>query len=113
MISRPQVRILVATDVASRGLDIPTVDYVINHDVPSVSKNYVHRVGRTARAGRSGTAFTLVSPHDVALVKAIEALTQTQLKEHDEVDDEHVAEILTQVVHMIMKIFPHRSSIHQ
>ena len=98
---RPQVRILVATDVASRGLDIPTVDYVINHDVPSVSKNYVHRVGRTARAGRSGTAFTLVSPHDVALVKAIEALTQTRLKEHDEVDDEHVAEILTQVYHMI------------
>jgi len=92
-----QVRILVATDVASRGLDIPTVDFVINHDVPSVSKNYVHRVGRTARAGRSGTAFTLVSPHDVALVKAIEALTKTELKEHEEVDDEHVAEILTQV----------------
>ena len=108
-----QVRILVATDVASRGLDIPTVDYVINHDVPSVSKNYVHRVGRTARAGRSGTAFTLVSPHDVALVKAIEALTQTRMKEHDEVDDEHVAEILTQVVHMIMKIFPYQSSISQ
>ena len=101
MISRTQVRILVATDVASRGLDIPTVDYVINHDVPSVSKNYVHRVGRTARAGRSGTAFTLVSPHDVALVRAIEALTQTRLKEHDEVDDEHVAEILTQVGDMI------------
>ena len=97
-----QVRILVATDVASRGLDIPTVDYVINHDVPSVSKNYVHRVGRTARAGRSGTAFTLVSPHDVALVRAIEALTQTRLKEHDEVDDEHVAEILTQVGDLII-----------
>lgn len=62
-----------------------------------MSKNYVHRVGRTARAGRSGTAFTLVSPHDVALVKAIEALTKTELKEHEEVDDEHVAEILTQV----------------
>ena len=83
--------------MASRGLDIPTVDFVINHDVPSVSKNYVHRVGRTARAGRSGTAFTLVSPHDVALVQAIEALTKTKLKEHEEVDDEHVAEILTQV----------------
>ena len=97
--------------MASRGLDIPTVDYVINHDVPSVSKNYVHRVGRTARAGRSGTAFTLVSPHDVALVRAIEALTQTRLKEHDEVDDEHVAEILMQVVHVIMKIFPYHNSI--
>ena len=91
-----QVRILVATDVASRGLDIPSVDFVINHDVPSVSKNYVHRVGRTARAGRRGTAFTLVSPHDVTLVHAIEALTKTKLEEH-EVDDEHVAEILAQV----------------
>ena len=49
------------------------------------------------RAGRSGTAFTLVSPHDVALVEAIEALTKTKLREHEDVDDEHVAEILTQV----------------
>ena len=49
------------------------------------------------RAGRSGTAFTLVSPHDVALVEAIEALTKTKLREHEEVDDQHVAEILTQV----------------
>ena len=98
-----QVRILVATDVASRGLDIPTVDYVINHDVPSVSKNYVHRVGRTARAGRRGTAFTLVSPHDVALVEAIEALTKTKLSEHEGVDDEHVAEILTQVRALLLE----------
>ena len=90
------VRILVATDVASRGLDIPTVEFVINHDVPSVSKNYVHRVGRTARAGRRGMAVTLITPADVKLVKAIEVLIDKELEELA-VKDDQVAEILTQV----------------
>eukprot|EP00916_Digyalum_oweni_P012585 GHVL01020791.1.p1 GENE.GHVL01020791.1~~GHVL01020791.1.p1 ORF type:complete len:206 (-),score=28.83 GHVL01020791.1:96-713(-) len=58
-------QILVATDVASRGLDIPKVDAVINVSVPRYRENYVHRIGRTARAGRQGLSITLVTPREV------------------------------------------------
>ncbi|ESO89083.1 hypothetical protein LOTGIDRAFT_229010 [Lottia gigantea] len=71
--------IIMATDVASRGLDIPHVDVVINFDIPTHSKDYIHRVGRTARAGRSGKAITFVSQYDVELYQRIEHLISKKL----------------------------------
>jgi ATP-dependent RNA helicase RhlE len=68
------VRILVATDVAARGLDIPCVSHVINYEVPNDPQNYVHRIGRTARAGNSGQALTLISPREHFAWEAIERL---------------------------------------
>ncbi|XP_040076352.1 probable ATP-dependent RNA helicase DDX47 [Ixodes scapularis] len=71
--------ILIATDVASRGLDIPHVDCVVNFDIPTHSKDYIHRVGRTARAGRSGKAITFVTQYDVELYQRIEHLIGKKL----------------------------------
>jgi ATP-dependent RNA helicase DDX49/DBP8 len=77
-------RILVATDVAARGLDIPEVGLVINYDAPRDPDDYIHRVGRTARAGRAGVAVTLVGQRDVELVLAIEARVGGKLAEYEE-----------------------------
>ncbi|KAL8745715.1 MAG: hypothetical protein Q9190_002186 [Brigantiaea leucoxantha] len=82
------VRILVATDVASRGLDIPSVDVVINYDLPPDSKTYVHRVGRTARAGKSGKALSFVTQYDVEIWQRIEGALGSKLEEYKTAKDE-------------------------
>ncbi len=74
------INILVATDVAARGIDIPDVTHVYNYDLPAVADAYVHRIGRTARAGRKGSALAFCAPDDVQLLRAIEKLTGTQLE---------------------------------
>uniref|UniRef100_A0A8C6PMS9 RNA helicase n=1 Tax=Nothobranchius furzeri TaxID=105023 RepID=A0A8C6PMS9_NOTFU len=89
-------KILIATDVAARGLDIPTVQVVINHNTPGLPKIYIHRVGRTARAGRNGVSITLVTQYDIHLVHAIEEQTNTKLKDYP-VKEKDVLKILTQV----------------
>lgn len=77
-------RVLVATDVASRGLDIPEVDLVINYDLPRNPDDYIHRVGRTARAGKKGEAITLVGQRDVQLFLAIEGRVGVRMEAYEE-----------------------------
>jgi ATP-dependent RNA helicase DDX47/RRP3 len=80
--------ILVATDVAARGLDIPSVDLVLNFDLPGDSKTYIHRVGRTARAGKAGHAISLVTQYDVEVWLRIEAAMGKKLEEYPVEKDE-------------------------
>mmetsp|Transcript_3181 Transcript_3181/g.7027 ORF Transcript_3181/g.7027 Transcript_3181/m.7027 type:complete len:656 (+) Transcript_3181:97-2064(+) len=89
-----RVRVLVATDVASRGLDVPEVDLVINAELPRRAVDYVHRVGRTARAGRRGRAISLVGERDVDLVHEAERISGRKLEKCEEVTDDMAVRLL-------------------
>jgi ATP-dependent RNA helicase DeaD len=75
--------ILIATDVAARGLDVPRISHVINYDVPYDTETYVHRIGRTARAGREGDAILFVSPREKRMLRSIEKATRIKIERMD------------------------------
>ncbi|HGM5581666.1 TPA: DEAD/DEAH box helicase [Pseudomonas putida] len=77
------VRVLVATDIAARGLDIDQLPHVVNFELPNVEEDYVHRIGRTGRAGRSGEAISLVAPDEEKLLKSIERVTRQKIPDGD------------------------------
>ena len=69
-----KVRVLVATDIAQRGLDVTGISHVINYDVPQQPEDYVHRIGRTGRAATTGDAYTFMAPDEIAMVRSIERI---------------------------------------
>jgi len=79
---RGDVRVLVATDVAARGIDVASITHVINYDLPKAAEDYVHRIGRTGRAGASGTAISFAAPDDTRQVQQIERYTGRPIERH-------------------------------
>lgn len=97
-----QLDILVATDVAARGLDVERVSHVLNYDIPYDTESYVHRIGRTGRAGRSGEAILFVTPREKGMLRAIERATrqpilEMQLPSVDAVNDKRVTKFLGRI----------------
>lgn len=105
-LKKKQIDILVATDVAARGIDVERISHVINYDIPYDTEAYVHRIGRTGRAGRTGKAILFVAPRERRLLRAIEnatkqAITPMELPTRQQVNEKRVAdfnEVLTKVV---------------
>jgi len=98
--------IVVATDVAARGLDVPRITHVINYDVPYDTEAYVHRIGRTGRAGRAGVAILFVSPREMRMLKAIERATRqpiepVQLPTRGEVAERRVVQFKQQIMDVL------------
>jgi ATP-dependent RNA helicase RhlE len=90
-------RVLVATDIAARGIDIEALGHVVNFDVPAVPDDYIHRVGRTARAGSTGEAFTFAAPEDAAAVRAIERAIGKALPRVTLPDFDYAAKLATRL----------------
>jgi len=101
-----QLDIVVATDVAARGIDVPRISHVINYDIPYDTEAYVHRIGRTGRAGRTGTAILFVAPREKRMLRVIEQATRQpieamQLPSPEAVADRRVAQFKQQVVDVL------------
>jgi ATP-dependent RNA helicase RhlE len=77
-----QVKVLVATDIVARGIDVPGITHIINYDLPDEPENYVHRIGRTGRNGAEGIAITLCAPDEVKKLRAVEKVTRQPLLPH-------------------------------
>ncbi|OYV30777.1 MAG: ATP-dependent RNA helicase [Thiomonas sp. 20-64-9] len=97
-----QLDILVATDVAARGLDVERISHVVNYDIPTDTESYVHRIGRTGRAGRSGDAILFVTPRERHLLRAIERatrqpITQMQLPSTEAVNDSRISRFMERI----------------
>jgi ATP-dependent RNA helicase DDX49/DBP8 len=90
------VPVLISTDVGSRGLDIPTVQVVINYELPADPADYVHRIGRTARAGKHGFALSFITEKDIEIIKTIEAKIDKTLTEYP-VSENKALELINQV----------------
>ncbi|MFP3458215.1 helicase-related protein, partial [Psychrobacter sp. SIMBA_152] len=75
-----KTRILVATDVAARGIDVADISHVINFDMPRTADVYVHRIGRTGRAGKKGIAISLIEAHDIGILYKVERYIEQKLK---------------------------------
>lgn len=86
------IELLIATDVAARGIDVENVSHVINYDIPQDPESYVHRIGRTGRAGRKGLALTLITPREIKQLRAIEAIIKHPLKPKDLPSIEEITE---------------------
>ncbi|MFB1297673.1 DEAD/DEAH box helicase [Mycobacterium sp. pW049] len=102
------IDILVATDVAARGLDVERISHVVNFDIPHDPESYVHRIGRTGRAGRSGTALLFVTPRERHLLNAIERVTRQKLVESelpsvDDVNEKRVAKFSDSITDALAK----------
>ncbi|WFA08170.1 DEAD/DEAH box helicase [Tissierella sp. Yu-01] len=96
------IEVLVATDVAARGLDVDDIDLVINYDMPQDEEYYVHRIGRTARAGREGRAFSFVSGRDIYKLKDIQKYTKTKVERKDlptlkDIEDRYTSTLLNKI----------------
>ena len=111
-----KIDIIIATDVAARGLDVDRISHVVNYDMPYDPEDYIHRIGRTGRAGRSGEAIIFVTQREMKLLKSIERATRQQIEEYElpsagSIRERRVAELKRKIVDTIATLTPEESTL--